>query len=324
MRWAGLALLAGSAAGAVGAAGRSPAPLVVGFDRDFPPYEYLDENGVPAGFDIDLMREVAAAAGLAPTFQPGHGADLVAALLAGRVQVLAGAFRFAALDRALAFTATPTEVEFAIFTRAGGPNIRSPDDLAGRDVLVVRGDAVDDWFKVRALPFRPTMVDSPAEALRLLAAGDGDCTMMARAEAAFLAGRLRIASLTASRVPIFLRPYGFAVKAGDTALLERLDRGLAEVKASGGYDRLHTRWFALLEPQRSTLGWIFRHGVLFVAPLFILLLAAFAWSRTLPARSKSAPACCAGNSPNGPESRGRCAKANGGSAPSPTPCPSAS
>ncbi len=280
-RLVGLALLAGSGAGSAAAAGPATGPLVVGFDRSFPPYEYLDDEGRPAGFDIDLMREVATAAGLAVEFQPGHGPELIAALAAGRVQALAGVFRFARLERTLAYGASPSEVEFAIFTRAGAPEIGSPDDMAGKDVLIVRGDAVDEWLQARALPFRTIGVDSPAAALRRLAAGDGDCTMMARAEAAFVAGRLKITNLTASRVPIFLRPYGLAVKAGDTALLARLDKGLAEVKSSGEYDRLHAKWFALLEPQRGMLTWIFRHGVLFVAPLLALLLAAFVWSRML-------------------------------------------
>jgi PAS domain S-box-containing protein len=280
-RWTGFVFLACSAAGAVAAAATPPTHIVVGFDRDFPPYEYLADNGQPAGFDIDLMRRIAATAGLTVEFQPGHGQELVDLIEGGRVQALAGVFRFAAFERTLAFGSYRSEVEFAIFTRAGTPSIQAPDEMAGKDVLIVRGDAVDEWLQARALPFRAIEVDSAAESLRRLAAGDGDCAMMARAEAAFLIGRLKIANLTASRVPIFLRPYGLAVKAGDTTLLARLDGGLAEVRSSGEYGRLHAKWFALLEPRRGMLTWIFRHGVLFVAPLLALLLAAFVWSRML-------------------------------------------
>src|SRR5664280_500873 len=129
-RWVGLGLLAGSATGAAAAADPAPGTLVVGFDRDFPPYEYLDDNGKPAGFDIELMRAAAAAAGFAVEFKPGHGPELVAALEAGRAQALAGVFRFARLERTFAFSASPSEVEFAIFTRAGtaaSPRSRSPE-----------------------------------------------------------------------------------------------------------------------------------------------------------------------------------------------------
>ena len=33
-------------------------PLVYGGDRDFPPYEYLDEHGRPQGFNVELVRNI--------------------------------------------------------------------------------------------------------------------------------------------------------------------------------------------------------------------------------------------------------------------------
>ena len=39
-------------------------PIVVGIDEDFPPYEFIDESGRPAGFNVDLFRAVAARQGI--------------------------------------------------------------------------------------------------------------------------------------------------------------------------------------------------------------------------------------------------------------------
>lgn len=127
------------------------------FDRDFPPYEYLDGSGAPAGFDIELMRAVAAAADLTVVFQPGHGRELVTALEAGRVQALAGVFRFAALERTLAFGASPAQVEFAIFTRAGAEEVqaRSAVRLAGEvglpkryEIKIVTRKGPERWIEM--------------------------------------------------------------------------------------------------------------------------------------------------------------------------------
>jgi ABC-type amino acid transport substrate-binding protein len=38
--------------------------LVYGGDSQFPPYEYLDEDGAPAGFNIHLIRALAREAGM--------------------------------------------------------------------------------------------------------------------------------------------------------------------------------------------------------------------------------------------------------------------
>lgn len=37
--------------------------FIVGFDAEFPPYGYMDENGEYVGFDLDLAREVCARKG---------------------------------------------------------------------------------------------------------------------------------------------------------------------------------------------------------------------------------------------------------------------
>ena len=64
----GLAFLAG----ACGLATSSPAHsvekpierILIGIDYAFPPHQWLDENGEPRGFDVDLIRAVADAVGL--------------------------------------------------------------------------------------------------------------------------------------------------------------------------------------------------------------------------------------------------------------------
>ena len=52
--WFALALATTASAQIAGA--RS---LVYGGDREFPPYEYLDDQGKPQGFNIQLMRALA-------------------------------------------------------------------------------------------------------------------------------------------------------------------------------------------------------------------------------------------------------------------------
>ena len=42
------------------------ATLRIASDATFPPFHFLDEDGLPAGFDIELARELAMEAGLDP------------------------------------------------------------------------------------------------------------------------------------------------------------------------------------------------------------------------------------------------------------------
>jgi PAS domain S-box-containing protein len=261
--------------------------VVFGIDRDFPPYEFVDGSGAPSGFDVELVREVAAAAGIQVVFEASHGSDLAASLEAGRFQALAGAFHFESLDRTLAFSEPQVAVEFAIFGRRGAAELSGIADLKGKEVLVNRGDAVEEWLRGRGVPFRVVAAESADDTLRKLAAGQGDYAVMARLEGAVIAGRLKLSNVVPLPVPIVLRPYCIAVKKGDARLLADFARGLAEVRKSGEYDRLDRKWFALLRPQRTTLVWIFRHGAFFVVPLLFVLAAVVTWSRTLARRVDS-------------------------------------
>ncbi|NIQ98083.1 MAG: transporter substrate-binding domain-containing protein, partial [Desulfuromonadales bacterium] len=43
--------------------------IVVGGDHSYPPYEFLDENGQPAGYNVELTRAVARQLGVDVDFQ---------------------------------------------------------------------------------------------------------------------------------------------------------------------------------------------------------------------------------------------------------------
>ena len=53
-----LVLVAGSAAA------EKRETILVGGNRDYPPYELVDKNGQPAGFTVDLLRAIAEVMGM--------------------------------------------------------------------------------------------------------------------------------------------------------------------------------------------------------------------------------------------------------------------
>ena len=53
-----LAVASVSFVGQVKAAENDDSTLIVGFDAEFPPYGYKDDNGEYVGFDLDLAKEV--------------------------------------------------------------------------------------------------------------------------------------------------------------------------------------------------------------------------------------------------------------------------
>jgi two-component system cell cycle sensor histidine kinase/response regulator CckA len=287
LRW-GLVPLVFSGLPTAAPAAPQPAPaprqIVVGIERDSPPYELLDEHGHPVGFDVDLVREVAAASGLELRFVSGSREELRRALAAGSIQLLAGALYEDDRLQTERDVLPHTKVEYAIFARQGGFAARSLRDLAGREVIVQRAGNVEESLRSKSIPFKLIPVDSMSEGLSLLASGRHDCALASRHQGLLLIGTLGISNLIIVGPPVFYRSLCFELQSGDEELLARLRRGLANVRASGAYNRLYRKWFELLEPSRITRVWLFRHAGLLLLPLLALLLVVVAWSWTLSKR----------------------------------------
>jgi PAS domain S-box-containing protein len=258
--------------------------VVVGIDRDFAPYEYLDDHGSPAGFNVDLVREAAAQANLDVRFVAGSRSEIRRALADGQVQVLAGAVRSEDELGTLALATPHLQVQYVAVIRKGAPAVGFLQDLTGRQVIVRRGGNMAAILAGRAHPFEVVEAGSVAEALRTVARNPNACALLARPAALLSMGTLKPADLDASGPPLFSRRLCFEVAPGNADVLARLDRGLQAVRASGRFAGLEKQWFALLAPPRITVLWIFRHAALFVVPLLTLAVGFATWSWALSRR----------------------------------------
>jgi PAS domain S-box-containing protein len=258
--------------------------VLIGIDRDFAPYEFLDEHGAAAGFDVDLVRAAAARAGLTARFVPGTREELRRALAEGRVQALAGTLRTQDEVKDSTTVLSYAQVDYVAFVREGARPVAFMQDLVGRDVLVRRGGNAAAILEGRGLPFTLVPVDSAEDALRRVAGDANSCALLTRTSGLLAAGRIKLARIDGSGPPIISRELCFEVGEGGTALLARMREGVAALKASGRLDHLQKQWFALLAPRRGTLVWIFRHAALLLVPLLTLAAAFAMWSWTLSRR----------------------------------------
>ncbi len=88
--------------------------LVIGCDS-YPPANYLDENGDPAGFDVDIAKEALGRIGYEPSFKYINWEDKNDLLAAGEIDCIAGCF-----------TMTGREKDY----RWAGPYLRSRQVVA--------------------------------------------------------------------------------------------------------------------------------------------------------------------------------------------------
>ena len=259
-----LLLLWGLVSGASGAPG--PLRLTAGFDRAYPPYEFL-EDGVPGGFTVDLLREVAREAGFEVRFRSGPWAEVFRDLREGRVDLLCGVFERSRRGD-LIFSSPHLDLDFALYVRRNSP-ARSLEDLEGGSVLVQRGDIMDEFAQERIPRARRLEVPDLPDTLRRLAAGEGDGALLSRLQGRYLLDREGLRGIREIPLEGVRRGYGFAVPAGREDLVVLLNEGLRRARESGAYDRVYRKWFGPLErptlEERVRPAWPFLSGALLLA-----------------------------------------------------------
>ena len=222
-------------------------------EPDYPPFNYYDEEGQLAGFNVDLARaicqefnvpcEIATAgwATLVPSLKKGE-ADAVIASMAITKEALAE------VDFTDRYYSTPARFVGPI---GGGPKEISVDTLRGLKVAVVAGSSHEafmrDFFTLAKLIPYPTASEARA-ALRNgevdLHFGDG-ISLMFWVQGTDSGGCCEFKGESYTEPRYFGDGVGIAIRKGDTRMREVLDYALKSIKASGRYEELMLRYFPL-------------------------------------------------------------------------------
>jgi PAS domain S-box-containing protein len=253
--------------------------LVYGGDQQFPPYEYLDEDGRPAGFNIQLIRALAREAGMAVEIRLGVREERMREFDAGETDVMflshteERARRYQLLDH----TWTLAQV---LMMRPGLPRYpRGLDDLWGLRIAVDENSI--NHQLLAALP------ESRRPALLVVSTRDEEIAAFERGEVDGIAGnhltmRFLMGPLadTAIEVPLISRPYHLAVLRGREHLVAPLRVALDRLKNNGEFDRIVEQH--LSSPVRRS--WLERYAAIlsFGGGLALLLfVGGTVWNRSL-------------------------------------------
>ncbi|MDZ7839729.1 MAG: EAL domain-containing protein [Gammaproteobacteria bacterium] len=282
----GAIVLVATCSGPAAAADPDAAPsergrvLIVGGDADFPPHQFIDD-GEPSGFDIEVALAAAKATGLEVRFELGPWASTMDRLVAGEIDLMAGMSRSPRRREQFDFTVPYTQLTFVAFV-AEQSSIERLHQLEGGRVLIQEGGVAREALRRRFDGLRLIPAATVADALRRLLAGEADAAVVPKLQGLYWMKRQDVSGLRALDEPVTSRPYGFAVRARDYRLLQRLEEGIAVIREGGQFEALRERWFAPLEPrpwwQRA------RSYLLAAAALAVLLATAGVWNALLRRR----------------------------------------
>ena len=124
---------------AFGCAKKEDKTFTVGFDADFPPYGYIDENGEYIGFDLDLAAEVCARRGWALKLSPIDWNSKDFELESGAIDCIWNGFTMNGREEFYTWTDAYMDNSQVFVTRAAD-GLSTFADLAGK-VVTVQADS---------------------------------------------------------------------------------------------------------------------------------------------------------------------------------------
>ncbi|MCP5452668.1 MAG: transporter substrate-binding domain-containing protein [Spirochaetaceae bacterium] len=216
--------------------------IEAGGDWDYAPFEFIDQSGYPAGFNVDVMRAIGDEIGVSFDIRLSSWAEARARIERGDVDMLLGMYKSPERAKAVDFSSPHFYNVYGLFARESS-DIRGADDLAGRRIAVQDGDRGHDYALESGLGSSVVVLRDWRELFDAILRDEADCAVASTLQGSIAVKQPEFRSIEMVGPPLFSAEYCVAVRKGDAELLALIERGLASIRASGEYDEIYMRWF---------------------------------------------------------------------------------
>ena len=218
---------------------------VVGTDAAYAPFESQNEKGEIVGFDIDVVAAVAKKANFEVKFVNTPWEGIFNALGQGDRDLLVSSITITPERRQTMDFSAPYFDAHQLIAVRNGSKVKAFADLKTLKVGVQTGTTGDETIsKLQG----KTSVDirrfeSTPLALKELEAGGVDAVVADNGVVVnYVNNNAGSKFRTVNDAAFSPEQYGIAVKKGNAELLAKIDKGLAEIRADGTYDRIYARY----------------------------------------------------------------------------------
>jgi polar amino acid transport system substrate-binding protein len=210
----------------------------------YPPFNFIDDNGDLAGFDIDIANAVAEEMGVkaAPITTAWDG--ILGGLTSKRFDTIIGSMAIteARLEK-VNFT-NPYYYDGAQFFVPSGSDVTSLDDLVDGTVGVVTGTTFHDMLKEQENVKEIMQFESDVDNFMALEQGRSDGLVTAKFVGLLAPEKYDVDIVPAGEM-LYSEEIGIAVRKEDEMLLEKLNEALATIVENGTYEEISNKWFGV-------------------------------------------------------------------------------
>jgi ABC-type amino acid transport substrate-binding protein len=215
-------------------------------EYDYPPFSIVTDKGEADGFSVELLRASLKAVGLDVEFYVGPWAKIKQDLAEGKIQVLPLVGRTPERENIYDFSVPYLTLYGGIFVRTDETSINTLKDLAGKEILVMKGDNAEEFLLRENVSKHIIATESFEDAFKMLSEDKHDAVVVPQTIGTQLIKKLGITNVIyKSRIEKYKQDWTFAVKEGDKELLASINDGLSKIIINGTFDKIHDKWFRI-------------------------------------------------------------------------------
>jgi polar amino acid transport system substrate-binding protein len=230
---------------------KSEGTLLIGSDIPYPPFEFGDAPNY-AGFDIEMVNEIAKRLGVTPKYQDTPFDPIFTNLAAGQFDMVASSATITAdREKTVDFSDPYYSADQAVVVLPDNTDVKSVADLDGKTVAAQSGTTGETYAKdksganVQGFPQGPDVVN----AVRAGQVDAGILDLPVADDAVKKEGGVKVG---------FTIPtgelYGMAFAQDNDALREAVNKQLEAMKKDGSIDALYQKYFGVDAPKAVING----------------------------------------------------------------------
>lgn len=212
--------------------------LNVGTNAEFPPFEYVDDNGEPDGFDIALIKAIGEKLGVEVQVENMEFDALVAAIGRKMDVAIAGMTITEERQETVDFS-NPyyTAVQYVILPEDS--EIAEAKDLEGKSIGVQLG-TTGDFIAEDIADANVSQYNKALDAVNDLVNGRLDCVIVDKNPALVFESRFegQVKAVDGDLFGFEAEEYAIAIPKGDTVLADKINGALQEMMEDGTFDAL--------------------------------------------------------------------------------------
>lgn len=220
--------------------------LVVGTNAEFPPFEYIADDGSIQGFDIELIQAILDLANIQYKVESMEFDALPAALNAGQIDIAIAALTISEeKGKSVLFSQPYFSATQKLIVLKDSEISKESDILSGMKVGVQLGTTGDVYVTDNMENVICERYSKALDAIMDLKNGRIDAVMVDSAPA--IVFTKEVEGIKVLEENLSDEQYGVAVQLGKDELMMVINEGLQTLQENGGFEEIYVKYFDIIE-----------------------------------------------------------------------------